>query len=189
MNVELLNTFQSPENAEPGSAADESRQASEKMLLEMMKMGKSELAPPKCAALSEEYGKFDRFLPPGEMRISPTDAVVRTLPTGDAIAQKGTSQRLALREGTSIEVNGDGTFAVRDAQGRRIQGDLVMIKPMPGYEPRGLNLAFGDEAHAEIVDGRINFRTRSGASIDVDERGFVSISRPESLRLGDARTK
>jgi|AGTN01.3.fsa_nt_gi hypothetical protein len=189
MNAELLNTFQSPENTRPASAADESRQASEKMLSEMMK-AKCDDSSTKCVPPQvEQYGKLDRFLMPSEMNITPTEAAVKMLPSGDVISQKGTSQRLALREGTSIEVNGDGTFAVRDAQGRRIQGDIVMIKPMPGYEPRGLNLAFGDEAHAEIVDGRINFRTRGGASVEVDNRGFVSISRPESLRMDDTRKK
>lgn len=64
-----------------------------------------------------------------------------------------------------------------------------MIKPVPGYEPRGITLAFDSGISANIVDGQINFRTSDGASIDVDNRGFASISRPESLRLDTPRKK
>lgn len=171
------------EDFRPGNANDESKQASEKMLAETLKSGKCDDSGTMCMAPVENYGKLDRFLMPSQMYIPWTEPTVRELASGDVISQKGTTQRLELRGGTTIEVNGDGTYAVFDAKGNRVEPSIILIKPTPGNEPRGLNLSFGDVASAEIVDGRMEIRTRDGANVIVDSHGFASISRPESLRL------
>lgn len=190
MNAELYPTHVQENPQESFRPPDDSKQASEKMLLEMTKVPECKEKTNKCVTPAQEYGKLDRFLLPGEMKITHLDTpAVNILPGGDTISQKGTAQRLTLRDGNSIEVNGDGTFAVRDARGNRMRPDEMMIKPGPGENPRGIHLVFDNGLYANIVDGTMNFRTRDGAGIVVDNRGFASISRSESLRLDEMRKR
>lgn len=140
----------------------------------------------KCVTVEvdETKNKFERFLPAGEMDMEYLKTpFTRFLSGGEVLSQKGDRQVLSLPDGTSIEVNGNGTFAVRDHNGNKLPGEEMLIKPMPGYTPRGIFLSYGDRVTANVVDGTINFRTNSGASIDVDNRGFASITRQESLRF------
>src|SRR5262245_61162211 len=117
MNAEFY-TNQIQDNLRPLNAPDESRQASEKMLLETMKGGCSDLKM-KCVAPSEQssnldramiprepFGKLDRFMLPSQMNITPVDEPTeRSFKSGDAISQEGTTQRLSLLDGSSIQVN------------------------------------------------------------------------------------
>src|SRR5262245_8640463 len=93
---------------------DEATKAAEKLLADTFDKGGCR---DKCLTVPEpKKGEYNRFLMPSEMDIEPlNEKAFRRLSTADAvISQKGSNQSLnLLATGESIDINGDGTFAVR----------------------------------------------------------------------------